>query len=88
MFWEESKRKNFIFFFDLLEHLVLEFMEQETSSSCDMSLSKTELGDPSLTELDPQHQEPATWQRTAPPEIYLMEIDPAEEERINERMRQ
>lgn len=83
MFWEESKRKNFIFFFDLLEHLVLEFMEQETSSSCDMSLSKTDFGDHSLPSLEQHQQQPAAGQKTAPPEVYLMEIDPAEEERVH-----
>lgn len=52
-------------------------MEQETSSSCDMSLSKTDFGDPSVSDLE-QQQDQTVWQKTAPPEIYVMEIDPAE----------
>jgi len=51
MFFDEQRKKNYIYFFDLLEQLIMEFMDCE-ASSCDMSLSKTNLDEPiSLSEL-------------------------------------
>jgi len=50
MFFDVEKKKNFIYYFDLIEHLVLEFMDIDTSS-CDMSFSKTQLEPPSLSDL-------------------------------------
>lgn len=43
MFFDEARRKNFINFYELLEYLIVEYVETEVSS-CDMSLSKTEMG--------------------------------------------
>lgn len=43
MYYDEAKKRNFIYFYELLEHMVTEFMDNEVSS-CEMSLSKTDLG--------------------------------------------
>ena len=42
MYFDEGKKKNFINFYDLWEYLILEYADAEVSS-CDMSLSKTEM---------------------------------------------
>jgi hypothetical protein len=59
-----------------------------------MSLSKTEFGDHSMSELiseDPNNESDLFKKQPpekAPPEIYVLELDPAEEERTQERLRQ
>ena len=42
MFFDEGKKKNYIYFYELIDFLVGEFMENEVSS-CDMSISKTDM---------------------------------------------
>ena len=40
MFYDEIRKKNFIMFYDLLEYMLVEFMDEEVSN-CTMSLSIT-----------------------------------------------
>jgi hypothetical protein len=52
MFFDQKRKKNFIAFYELVEHLVVEFIDTEVSS-CDMSVSKTDCAneEQSLSEL-------------------------------------
>lgn len=40
MFFDEEKKKNMVMFYELLEYMLVEFMEDEVSN-CSMSLSNT-----------------------------------------------
>jgi hypothetical protein len=70
-------------------------MDSEVSS-CDMSLSKTEFGDHSISELitEEYHNDSDLFKKhlneraAPPPQVYELEMDPVEEERIQERVRQ
>lgn len=73
MFWEEARRKNYIYFFDLLEHILQDFLNSDTSS-CALSLTRTEVEEQtgSIEDSLHSHLEP-------PQEHYTLEIDPVDE---------
>jgi hypothetical protein len=51
MFWEEARRKNYIYFFDLLEHLLQDFLNTD-ASSCALSLTRTEIEEQAVCSQD------------------------------------
>lgn len=94
MFFDDQRKRNFIPFYELLQYLVVEFMDTEVSS-CDMSLSKTEFAneDESISELITDEQshlyDP---NRSAKPFTkkeqtysYSVSLEPADEELFVER---
>lgn len=80
MFYDQQRRKNFIGFYDLLEQLLLEFIDAD-ASSCDLSLSKTDL--------DPTPNPDSLFQDPTPlPSHYSFQLEPMEEEKAQERLKQ